>query len=95
MDYGSLGLGFGKGFNTNRSNIIDELFDQGVTETKAFSITLAKDDIDQGSLIFGGVDTKKFAGSLYPQPIVAAPDYYFGYNEYRYIQVQMLCSNLR
>jgi hypothetical protein len=73
--YGSLGLGFGKGINTNGSNFIDELFEQGVTETKAFSFTLKNQDIntDQGSLIFGGVDTKQFAGPLHRQAVVEPP----------------------
>ncbi|KAH8592299.1 aspartic peptidase domain-containing protein [Bisporella sp. PMI_857] len=84
IQYGSLGLGFGKGINSNHSNIIDELQGQGITKTKAFSLTLDQNDIDKGSLIFGGVDTKKFGGALQKRPIQPAPDKRSSFDEYRY-----------
>jgi hypothetical protein len=70
--------------NTNSSSsIIDELVAQGISQTKAFSLALGTDGINEGSLIFGGVDTKKFSGALQKVPIVDPPKSPIGYNDYR------------
>lgn len=82
--YGYLGLGFGQGVNSNRSNFVDELVNQNVTQTKAFGLAIGTaDDKDGGSLVLGGVDTKKFSGALQHLPILDPPDDE-GYSEYRY-----------
>lgn len=64
LNEGILGLGFGEGVNLNYSNFVDELAAQSVTNTKAFSVALGTSDTAGGNVIFGGVDTKKFSGSL-------------------------------
>lgn len=64
LSEGILGLGFGDGVNLNYSNFVDALQSQGVTNTKAFSVALGTSDTAGGNIIFGGVDTKKFSGSL-------------------------------
>lgn len=64
LNEGILGIGFGKGTNLNYSNFIDALQEQGVTNTKAFSVALGTSSTAGGNVIFGGVDTKKFSGSL-------------------------------
>ncbi|KAJ0123084.1 eukaryotic aspartyl protease [Diaporthe amygdali] len=64
LNEGILGLGFGQGVNLNYSNFVDQLASQGVTNTKAFSVALGTSDTAGGNIIFGGVDTKKFSGSL-------------------------------
>lgn len=64
LNEGILGLGFGQGVNLNYSNFVDQLAAQGVTNTKAFSVALGTSDTAGGNIIFGGVDTKKFSGSL-------------------------------
>lgn len=64
LSEGILGLGFGKGTNLNYSNFVDALQTQGVTNTKAFSVALGTSDTAGGNIVFGGVDTKKFSGSL-------------------------------
>lgn len=64
LSEGILGLGFGKGVNLNYSNFVDQLAAQGVTNTKAFSVALGTSDTAGGNIIFGGIDTKKFSGSL-------------------------------
>ncbi|RYP89167.1 hypothetical protein DL770_004539 [Monosporascus sp. CRB-9-2] len=78
---GVLGLGFGKGVNSNSSNIIDELVDQGLIQTRAFSLTLGSLRSEEGSLILGGVDTKKFSGPLQRLPVVDPPDFRFDYHQ--------------
>lgn len=64
LNEGILGTGFGKGVNLNYSNFIDALEEQGVTNTKAFSVGLGTSSTAGGSVVFGGIDTKKFSGSL-------------------------------
>lgn len=64
LNEGILGIGFGNGVNLNYSNFIDALQEQGITNTKAFSVALGNSDTAGGTIVFGGVDTKKFSGSL-------------------------------
>lgn len=62
--------------------IIDSLATQGFTNSRAFSMDLRPVDDEQGSVIFGGIDTKKFTGPLHKLPIVPAsqsPDKYTRY----------------
>ncbi|CAK7269457.1 hypothetical protein SEPCBS57363_003612 [Sporothrix epigloea] len=70
------GVGFGKNFNLDYNNIIDEMALQGVTNSRTLSLALGSsatddardpvgDNIGNGIVVFGGVDTKKFAGPLY------------------------------
>lgn len=85
MERGSLGLGFGRGVNTNGSaNIMDYLVDQDIIASKSFGLTLGGNDTRAGSLILGGLDTKKFAGPLHKVPIADAPKWPFKFDEYRY-----------
>lgn len=79
--FGALGLGFGKGVNSDRSNIVDELVAQGFTQTKAFSLSLGPYGSEEASLILGGVDTKKFSGSLQRMPIVDGPEFDYDFNQ--------------
>lgn len=79
--FGALGLGFGKGVNSDQPNIIDELVSQGAIQTKAFSLALGSHGPEEGSLILGGIDTKKFAGSLQRLPLVDPPEFTFDFNQ--------------
>lgn len=69
---GILGIGHGVNVTTTYPNFIDELQMQGVTETKAFSLALGSKSEQEGVIIFGGIDTGKFAGTLMSQPIIPA-----------------------
>lgn len=71
LNEGILGLGFGEGVNLNYSNFVDTLQEQGLTNTKAFSVALGNSDTAGGTIVFGGVDTKKFSGSLASMDIAA------------------------
>ncbi|CAK7231093.1 hypothetical protein SCUCBS95973_007796 [Sporothrix curviconia] len=70
------GVGFGNNYNLEYDNIVDQLALQGVTKSRTLSLALGSatnddgrdpvgDNIGNGIVIFGGVDTKKFAGPLY------------------------------
>lgn len=72
-----LGVGFGNTFNLDYDNLVDELALQNVTKSRTLSLALGSDTDDNGKqpvnsnigngvVIFGGVDTKKFTGPLYP-----------------------------
>ncbi|KAK3695490.1 eukaryotic aspartyl protease [Podospora appendiculata] len=69
LNEGILGIGFGENLNTDYPNFIDELAAQNVTNSKAFSVALGSVDASNGGVvIFGGIDTKKFTGSLITNP---------------------------
>lgn len=73
---GILGIGHGVGIGHGEPtvqpypNFIDELQEQGVTDTKAFSLALGGKTEQEGVVIFGGLDTGKFSGTLQSLPIV-------------------------
>lgn len=71
---GILGIGYGLGLTTRYPNFVDQLAIQNQTKVKAYSVALGSKDEGEGVIVFGGVDTSKFAGSLATLPIVPAAD---------------------
>ncbi|KAG8424111.1 hypothetical protein J3458_000941 [Metarhizium acridum] len=67
---GILGIGHGVGVNTGYRNFVDQLADQGITKTKAYSVALGSKADRAGVVVMGGVDTAKFAGRLTPLPLI-------------------------
>ncbi|KAK3906135.1 aspartic peptidase domain-containing protein [Staphylotrichum tortipilum] len=53
---------------------IDSLADQGLINSRAFSMDLRGFDSDRGSVIFGGLDVKKYSGNLVKRPIIPAAE---------------------
>ncbi|KAJ8066336.1 hypothetical protein OCU04_005410 [Sclerotinia nivalis] len=79
MFEGIMGVSWGLGLGTGYYNIIDQLALQGLTKTRAFAIDLGNVDTASGSIIFGGLDTKKYYASLIKNPIMPfyqSPDGY-------------------
>lgn len=73
INEGILGLGFGG--NTSEadltySNFIDELYLQGATQSRAFSVALGGADSNESVISFGGIDTSKFGGIIGTLPIL-------------------------
>lgn len=64
------------------SLILDSMVSQGLIASRAFSLDLRSVDSPNGSLIFGGVDTGKYSGSLAKLPIVDPSDTSYGYTRY-------------
>ncbi|KAI1348674.1 aspartic peptidase domain-containing protein [Xylaria sp. FL0043] len=71
---GILGIGYGENVTIRYKNMVDQLADQGATNTKAFSLALGSKSEQEGVIIFGGLDTSKFSGALQTQPIIQGPD---------------------
>ncbi|VUC34506.1 unnamed protein product [Clonostachys rosea] len=71
---GVLGLGHGKGFNTDYPNFLDELSNQKLIDKKSFSVALGSKAENGGVIVFGGVDTSKFSGKLAGLPLISASD---------------------
>ncbi|KAI0597604.1 aspartic peptidase domain-containing protein [Biscogniauxia sp. FL1348] len=69
---GILGIGHGENVTIRYKNFVDQLADQGVTDTKAFSLALGSKNEEEGVIIFGGMDTGKFTGTLQTLPIIPA-----------------------
>ena len=53
--------------------IVDEMVQQGLIETAAYSIYLNDFDADYGNILFGGVDTNKYSGELVGLPVQINP----------------------
>ncbi|KAL2198543.1 aspartic peptidase domain-containing protein [Corynascus similis CBS 632.67] len=72
---GILGLGFSisERASTKYPNIIDEMYNQGLIKSKAYSLYLNDRRTDSGSLLFGGIDTDKFIGRLGVLPLYKPP----------------------
>ena len=69
---GILGIGYGKGIATRYPNFVDQLREQNATRVKAYTLALGSKDAQEGVIVFGGVDTSKFAGNLAKLPILPA-----------------------
>ncbi|KAL2269643.1 hypothetical protein VTJ83DRAFT_1827 [Remersonia thermophila] len=72
---GILGLGFSVSERaaTKYPNLMDELFNQRSIGCKAYSLYLNDRRTDAGSILFGGVDTDKFIGTLDVLPLQRPP----------------------
>ncbi|OHE91177.1 eukaryotic aspartyl protease [Colletotrichum orchidophilum] len=75
---GLIGLGFSQTVAAKRKypTILDNMVTQGVIGRKAFSIWLNDLSSSEGTLLFGGIDTEKYIGSLTTLPLVN--DYHSG-----------------
>ncbi|KAL2259276.1 hypothetical protein VTK26DRAFT_7110 [Humicola hyalothermophila] len=62
--------------------VLDTMVDQGVIESRAFSLDLRSIDNPNGAIIFGGVDTGKYIGELAKLPMLDPLDSPGGANRY-------------
>ncbi|KXJ95124.1 aspartic peptidase domain-containing protein [Microdochium bolleyi] len=74
LSEGILGLSFGNVSNPKAlpyANFVDQLYLQGATKSRAFSVALGSQNLnDGGVLVLGGIDTGKFSGSLVTLPVL-------------------------
>lgn len=68
---GIMGIGYdlNEASSTEYPNFMDLMVTNGITNTKRYSIWLNDLDSSTGSILFGGIDTDKFYGTLYSMPI--------------------------
>ncbi|AEO62142.1 hypothetical protein MYCTH_2313164 [Thermothelomyces thermophilus ATCC 42464] len=62
--------------------VVDSLAQQGYTSSRAFSMDLKGFESARGSVIFGGIDTKKYRGSLIKRLIIPAAESPDGYTRF-------------
>ncbi|KAM6509695.1 hypothetical protein FALCPG4_017342 [Fusarium falciforme] len=62
--------------------VLDNLATQGFINSRAFSLDIRSIGSDRGSVIFGGIDTRKFSGQLEKRPIIPGDDSPDGYTRY-------------
>lgn len=62
--------------------LIDSLAQQGKTNSRAFSVDLRGVENARGAVIFGGIDKKKFKGTLKKLPVIPAAQSPDGYNRW-------------
>lgn len=62
--------------------VLDNMADQGLIRSRAFSLDLRNVDSPSGAVIFGGVDTSKFVGALAKLPILEPSQTPSGANRY-------------
>ncbi|KAF4345982.1 aspartyl ase SAP3 precursor [Fusarium beomiforme] len=72
---GIMGLGFSSNVVANGTypTIVENMVSQGLIKRAAFSLWLNDLDSEQGTILFGGLDTKKFVGKLATLPLLPDP----------------------
>ncbi|KAF4982963.1 hypothetical protein FZEAL_1533 [Fusarium zealandicum] len=70
------------GWESEYPLVIDNLASQGFINSRAFSLDIRSIESDRGSVIFGGIDTRKYSGRLEKCPIIPADDSPDGYTRY-------------
>ncbi|KUI56147.1 putative aspartic-type endopeptidase opsB [Cytospora mali] len=73
---GVLGIGFTSNEATEDEypNLIDQMLNQSLIPTRAYSLYLNDYSSSTGNILFGGVDTEKFIGKLVVVPIIPDAD---------------------
>lgn len=92
---GILGLGFSisERASTKYPNIMDEMSNQGLIQSKAYSLYLNDRRTDAGSLLFGGIDTDKFIGPLEILPLYKPPGGNYSSFEVNFTSVALTHTN--
>ncbi|KAG6170249.1 hypothetical protein E4U11_002835 [Claviceps purpurea] len=63
-----------KGWTSDYPMILDNMVSQKFIKSRAFSLDIRSIESARGSVVFGGIDTKKFSGYLEKRPIIPAAD---------------------
>lgn len=70
---GIMGIGYDNNEAVNRSltypNFMDEMVENGIINTKVYSLWLNDFNSSTGGILFGGIDTEKFYGTLYSMEV--------------------------
>lgn len=73
--WGMLGIGYARNSAARDEypSLMDQMHDQGLIATKAYSLYLNDLESSTGTILFGGIDTQKFYGTLKSVPILPDP----------------------
>ncbi|KAK5653663.1 hypothetical protein OQA88_8693 [Cercophora sp. LCS_1] len=73
--WGMLGIGYAKNSaaRVEYPSLLDQMHDQSLIGTKAYSLYLNDVESSTGTILFGGIDTEKFYGTLKSIPILPDP----------------------
>ncbi|PFH58475.1 hypothetical protein XA68_13617 [Ophiocordyceps unilateralis] len=71
IGYGVMGLGSDDSPSIRKWSVVDGLFQQGIIKTKTISLAMRGPEAE-GSVVFGGIDVRKFQGRLEKRPIIPA-----------------------
>ncbi|KAH0594468.1 hypothetical protein MHUMG1_07818 [Metarhizium humberi] len=63
-----------KGWKSDYPLVLDNMVAQGFIKSRAFSLDIRTLASKRGSVVFGGIDTKKFSGHLEKRPIIPAAE---------------------
>jgi hypothetical protein len=63
-----------QGWNSDYPLVLDNLAAQNFIKSRAFSLDIRSLESKRGSVVFGGIDTKKFSGRLEKRPIIPATE---------------------
>jgi hypothetical protein len=70
------------GWDSPYPYVIDSLQKQGLINSRAFTLDIRHIGDDRASVIFGGIDTKKYTGALEKRPIIPASESPDGYTRF-------------
>lgn len=75
---GIMGIGYdtNEATTTQYQNFMDEMVSDGLTNTKLYSLWLNDLGSSTGSILFGGIDTEKYYGTLSSMPVIATKGVY-------------------
>ncbi|GAO16866.1 uncharacterized protein UV8b_06873 [Ustilaginoidea virens] len=71
-----------KGWSNDYPMVLDNMVTQGLIKSRTFSLDIRSIGSARGSVVFGGLDTKKFSGRLEKRPIIPADKSPDGYTRY-------------
>ncbi|KAK2589994.1 hypothetical protein QQS21_012327 [Conoideocrella luteorostrata] len=63
-----------KGWSSDYPLVLDNMVAQKFIKSRAFSLDIRSIESSRGSVVFGGIDTKKFSGHLEKRPIIPATE---------------------
>ncbi|MCJ1437798.1 hypothetical protein MMC27_007185 [Xylographa pallens] len=71
-----MGVGFpaNEAGQTKYPSVVQQMKSQGLIDVQAYSVWLNDPNAQAGSILFGGVDTAKYSGSLASVPMINDPD---------------------
>jgi hypothetical protein len=73
---GVMGIGYNPfpDSETSYPSLIDEMFNHSLINSRLYSLWLNDIESGVGNILFGGIDTEKYYGTLYSSPVLEGPN---------------------